>query len=32
MWKIGKKDENNEWLTFYVLLAKKYRDKELKVR
>jgi hypothetical protein len=24
IWKIGKKDENNEWLTFYVLLAKKY--------
>ena len=25
IWKIGKKDENNEWLTFYVLLARKYR-------
>jgi len=25
LWKIGKKDENNEWLTFYVLLAQKYR-------
>jgi hypothetical protein len=31
IWKIGKKDENNMWLTFYVLLAKKYREKELKV-
>jgi hypothetical protein len=32
IWKTGKKDEKNEWLTFYVLLAKKYREKELKVR
>ncbi|MEI6090997.1 MAG: hypothetical protein WCR42_11130 [bacterium] len=29
LWKIGKKDEYNEWLTFYVLLAKKYRDGHL---
>jgi hypothetical protein len=28
IWKVGKKDENNEWLTFYVLLAKKYREKQ----
>jgi len=25
-WKIGKKGENNEWLTFYVHLARKYRE------
>ena len=29
IWKIGKKDENNEWLTFYVLLAKKYAGQKI---
>lgn len=29
IWKIGKKDENNEWLTFYVHLARKYRGQVL---
>ncbi len=29
IWKIGKEDVSNEWLTFYVLLAKKFREKTL---
>jgi len=28
IWKIGKKEVTNEWLTFYILLAKKYRERE----
>ena len=26
-WKVGKRGEANEWVTFYALLAKKYRDR-----
>jgi hypothetical protein len=28
IWKIGSKGQPNEWLTFYVLLARKFRDRE----
>jgi hypothetical protein len=29
LWKVGKQKQDNEWLTFYVLLAKKYKDKSV---
>jgi hypothetical protein len=27
IWKVGKKGLNSDWLTFYVLLARKYRER-----
>ena len=28
-WKVGKRGEGNPWVTFYVLLAKKYKEKTI---